>query len=171
MQGKQTNRRAITFSNISELPRFQPWLQRQTSSGRNTKTATQWRIRKHHNIIWCFFLKYAFAYPVTSSPASTVAKIIMHKLCEHLLLPTTLLLDKRSAFDYKILLKSAQCWEYNSITGVLERTHASAELHIEAATGDFRNQWHVYIKILQYLPTTQAGCSMAQYHTTSWITT
>ena len=37
--------------------------------------------------------------------------------------------------------------------GLLERTHASVKMHLKAATGGFRNNWHKYLPLAVLNPT------------------
>ena len=102
------------------------------------------------------FSRYLFAYPVTRITAPAVAKVIMDILCKHTYLPTTIITDKGTQFNSQVTkevaavlnieLKHATTKHAQTI-GLLERTHASVEAHLKAATGEFRNNWHQFLPL------------------------
>ena len=102
------------------------------------------------------FSRYLFAYPVTHPSATAVAKVIMDIMCKHTYLPTLLITDKGSAFVSQVIaevaavlgitLKHATTKHAQTI-GILERTHATIKVHLKAATGTLRHQWHKYLPL------------------------
>ena len=99
------------------------------------------------------FSRYLFAYPVTRITATSVARVIMDILCKHTYLPTTIITDLGTQFNAQVThevtavlgveLKHAKKKHAQTI-GLLERTHASVKTQLEAATGEFRHNWHKF---------------------------
>ena len=97
------------------------------------------------------FSKYLFAFPVTRITATAVSRVIMDILCKHTYLPTTIITDFGTQFNaqvthevaavFGIEMKHATMKNAQTI-GLLERTHASVKMHLKAARGDLRNNWH-----------------------------
>ena len=124
------------------------------------------------------FSRYFFAYPVTRITATTVSRVIMDILCKHTYLPTTIITDLGTQFNRPVThevaavqgieLKQATMKHAQTI-GLLERTHSSVKIHLKAATGEFRNNWHKYLPlaVLNYNTTYHAslGCEPSRvYH-------
>ena len=75
----------------------------------------------------------------------------MDKLCRHTYLSTTKITDLGFQFNAKVTHETAAVlgielkhatMKHAQTIGILERTHASVETHLKAATGEFRNNWH-----------------------------
>ena len=102
------------------------------------------------------FSRYLFAYPKTRITAPTVARGIMDNLCKHSFLPTTIIPVMGTYFSSQITrevaavlgfeLKAASTKHAQTI-GMLERTHATVNVHLKAATGEFRNNWQKFLKL------------------------
>ena len=97
------------------------------------------------------FSRYLFAHPVTRITATTVSRVIMDILCKHTYLPTTIITDLGTQFNAPVTheVAAVQGIELEHATikraqtvGLLERTHASVKIHLKAATGEIRNNWH-----------------------------
>ena len=93
------------------------------------------------------FSRYLFAYPTSSEDATTVAKVLIEIMTQHVYLPTTLISDKGTAFTSHVIkevagvlgitLKHATTKHARTI-GLLERSHASIKqsLKIKRPSGD-----------------------------------
>ena len=102
------------------------------------------------------FSRYFFAYPSTRITAPTVARVIMDILCKHAYLPTTIITDKSIQFNSQVTREVAVVLgvepkpgstKHAQTIGMLERTHATVEAHLKAATGEFRNNWHKFLPL------------------------
>ena len=102
------------------------------------------------------FSKYLFAYPVTRITATAVSRVIMDILCKHTYLPTTIITDLGTQFNAQVTHEVAAVlgiemkhatMKHAQTIGLLERTHASVKMHLKAATGEFRNNWHKYLPL------------------------
>ena len=97
------------------------------------------------------FSRCLFAHPVTRITATTVSRVIMDILCKHTYLPTTIITDLCTQFNAPVTHEVAAVqgielehatMKHAQTTGLLERTHPSVKIHLKAATGEFRNNWH-----------------------------
>ena len=92
-------------------------------------------------------------------------------MTKHSYFPTTLIIDKWSAFTSKILEeiteilgKTLKCatTKHPRTIGKLERTHASLKTNLKIASGEYRRQWHKYLPlaVLNYNTTyhSSIGC-------------
>ena len=80
----------------------------------------------------------------------------MDTLCKDTCLPTTIFTDLGTQFNAQVTheiavvlgieLKHATMKHAQTI-GLLERTHASVKTHLKAATGEFRKNWHKYLRL------------------------
>ena len=108
----------------------------------------------YENIITAMdnFSRYLFAYPVTDASATNTAKRIIDIMTKHTYLPTTLIIDKGTAFTSKLVAEIAQILgiqmkcatkKHPQTIGKLEGTHASLKTNLKMASGDYRRQWHL----------------------------
>ena len=77
-------------------------------------------------------------------------------MTKHTYLPTTLIIDKGSAFTSKLIAEIAQTLgiqirfattKHMQTIGKLERTHASLKTNLKMASGEYRRQWHKYLTL------------------------
>ena len=112
----------------------------------------------YENIITAMdvFSRYLFAYPVADASAANTAKVIIDIMTKHTYLPTTLITDKGSAFNSKLVAEIAQILgiqircattKHPQTIGKLERTHASLKTNLKMASGAYRRQWHKYLPL------------------------
>ena len=97
------------------------------------------------------FSRYLFAYPTSYQDAKIFAKVIFNIMTKHAYLPTTLNLDKCSAFVPHVVkevagvlgitLKHAITKQAQTI-GLLERYHASFKQALKIETGERRSFCH-----------------------------
>ena len=102
------------------------------------------------------FSRYLFAYPISNQDAKTVAKVLISIMTKHAYLPTTLILDKGTAFTSTVIkevagvlgitLKHATTKHAQTI-GLLERSHASIKQALKIETAERRSLWHKYVSI------------------------
>ena len=102
------------------------------------------------------FSRYLFAYPTSNQDAKTIFKVLNNIMTKHAYLPTTLILDKGTAFMSQVIkeetgvlgitLKHATTKHAQTI-GLLERSHASIKQALKIETGERRSLWHKYINI------------------------
>ena len=93
---------------------------------------------------------------MASITATSVTRIILDILCNHTCLPTTLITDVGTQFNAQetheviavlgIELKHATMKHAQTI-GLLERTHASVETQLNAATGEICHNWHKFLPL------------------------
>ena len=124
--------------------------------------------------------RYLFAYPVARIAATAVSRVIMDKLCKHTYLPTTIFTDLGTQFNAQVTneiasvlgieLKHATMKHAQTIR-LLERTHASVKMHLKAATGEFRNNWHknLPLEVLNHNTTYHASDSVMNLHESSMV--
>ena len=117
--------------------------------------SVQW-LRKYSDSHGCkLFL--LFAYPTSNQDAKAIAKGIFNIMTQHAArLPTTLILDKESAFLSQvieekagvlgIILKHATSKHAQTI-GKFERSPAPIEQALKIATGERSSLWHKYVSL------------------------
>ena len=102
------------------------------------------------------FSRYLFAYPLTDASAIIVAKALIDIMTKHAYLPTTLFIDKGTAFTSTIIAQITQILgitlkcattKHPQTIGKLERTHASLKTNLKMACGGYRRQWHKYLPL------------------------
>ena len=80
------------------------------------------------------FLRFLFAYFITSQDAKTIAKVIINIMTKHAYLPTTIISDKGSVFMSKVTKKVAgilgitlqhATTKHAQTIRMIDRTHAS----------------------------------------------
>ena len=108
------------------------------------------------------FSRYFFDYPTSNQDAKTTVEVIINIVIQHSDLPTTLILDKGSAFMSQlnkgatgvlgITLKHATTKHAQTI-GMLDRSHASIKHVLKIERGEQRSLWHKYVTIgvLKYI--------------------
>ena len=102
------------------------------------------------------FSRYLFAYPTSNQDAKTIVKVLYNIMTKHAYLPTTLILDKGTAFMSQVIkevtgvlsitLKHATTKHAQTI-GLLKRSHASIKQALKIKTGERRSLWHKRINI------------------------
>ena len=102
------------------------------------------------------FYRSLFAYPTSNQDAKTLAKVLNNIMIKHAYLPTTLILDKGTAFMSHVIkevagvlgisLKHANT-KHAQTTGMLERSDASIKQALKIETGERRSFWHKYVSI------------------------
>ena len=121
------------------------------------------------------FSRYLFAYPTSNQDAKTVAKVIINIMTKHAYLPTTLILDKGTAFTSHVIKEVAgilgitlkhTTTKHAQTIGLLERSHASIKQALKIETGERRSLWHKYVSIpvLNYNTSYHAsiGCELSR---------
>ena len=77
-------------------------------------------------------------------------------MTKHAYLPTTLIIDKRTAFTFTIIAEitrilkiTVKCatTKHPQTIGKLERIHASLKTNPEMTCGEYRRQWHKYLPL------------------------
>ena len=95
------------------------------------------------------FSWYLFACPLTDTSAINVVKVLIDIMTKHAYLPTTLIIDKETAFTSTIIGEITQIlgitlkWATTKQTqtiGKLEQTHASLKTNLKTACGEYRRQ-------------------------------
>ena len=122
------------------------------------------------------FSRYFRAYPVTRITATAVSRVIMDTLCKHTYLPTTIITDLGTQFNAQETHEIAavlgnelkhSTMKHAQTIGLLERSHASVKIHLKAATGGVRNNWHkcLPLAVLNHNTTYHAslGCGTSQF--------
>ena len=103
--------------------------------------------RGHENVLTEIdvFSRYVFAYLLADDSAINVPKVLIDIMTKHAYLPTTLIIDKGTAFTSTIIAKVTQilCITIKCATtkhpqtiGKLERTHASLKTNLKMACGE-----------------------------------
>ena len=102
------------------------------------------------------FSRSLFAYSTSNQEAKTIAKVVINIVTKHAYLPTTLILDKGTAFMSHVIkevagvlgitLKQATTKHAQTIE-LLERSHASIKQALKIETGERRSLWHKYVTI------------------------
>ena len=117
------------------------------------------------------FSRSLFAYPTSNQDTKTIAKVLIIIMTKHAYLPTTLILDKGTAFMSHVIkevagilgitLKHATTKHAQTI-GLLERSRASFKQALKIERGERRSLWHkyIYIAVLNYNTSyhTNIGC-------------
>ena len=102
------------------------------------------------------FSRYLFAYPVTDASATSTAKVLIDIMTRHTYLPTTLITDKGTAFTSRLVDEIAKTLgiqikcattKHPQTIGKLERTHRNLKGNLKMASGEYRRQWHKYLKL------------------------
>ena len=100
--------------------------------------------------------RYAFAYPVSNPTAVNTAKVIKDIKTRHAYLPTLIITDKGSVFVSEVIHEVAEILgislkhattKHAQTIGVLERAHATIKSSLKMASGEYKKQWHKYLRI------------------------
>ena len=112
----------------------------------------------HENIVTAMdvFCRFLFANPTSNQDAKTIAKVIINIMTKQAYLPTTLNLDKGTAYMSHVIqevagvlgitLKHATTKHAQRI-GLFGQSQASIEQTLKIETSERRSWWHKYVSI------------------------